>query len=121
MNINDERAFFSNWGKCVTVFAPGLNITAAWIYDRNSVRTISGTSMASPHVCGVAALILGVKGEMTPDALKSEVASIATRDVLKRENLGAESPNLLLFNGAEKVSHLFRFEHLVGLAILPIR
>ncbi|BGO92973.1 proteinase B [Rhodotorula toruloides] len=57
--ISDERAYFSNHGKCVDIFAPGLNILSIWNSGNRSVNTISGTSMASPHIAGLAAYMLG--------------------------------------------------------------
>ncbi|BGP21763.1 autophagic serine protease Alp2 [Rhodotorula toruloides] len=57
--IADERAYFSNHGKCVDIFAPGLNILSIWNSGNRSVNTISGTSMASPHIAGLAAYMLG--------------------------------------------------------------
>ncbi|KAL7746471.1 hypothetical protein RI367_008226, partial [Sorochytrium milnesiophthora] len=75
----DARADFSDWGKCVTVFAPGKDITAGW-NDGNS-KTISGTSMATPHVVGVTALYLGENGDLTPAQVKSLIQSSATKDL----------------------------------------
>ncbi|GAA5977346.1 hypothetical protein JCM11641_000070 [Rhodosporidiobolus odoratus] len=57
--IADERAYFSNHGKCVDIFAPGLNILSIWNSGERSINTISGTSMASPHIAGLAAYMLG--------------------------------------------------------------
>ncbi|GAA6005714.1 hypothetical protein JCM10207_005305 [Rhodosporidiobolus poonsookiae] len=57
--ISDERAYFSNHGKCVDIFAPGLNILSIWNSGNRSINTISGTSMASPHIAGLAAYMLG--------------------------------------------------------------
>ena len=57
-NRNDNRSSFSNYGRCLDLFAPGERITSAWIGEAGSNRTTSGTSMASPHVAGVAALYL---------------------------------------------------------------
>ncbi len=65
----DRRADFSNWGDCVNLFAPGHNITSAWHTGIAATQTISGTSMAAPHVAGVAALVL----EAHPDAIPTEV------------------------------------------------
>ena len=60
--VQDERAYFSNKGKCVDVFAPGLNILSTWNTGNTSVNTISGTSMASPHIVGLLAYLLSIYG-----------------------------------------------------------
>jgi len=68
----DSRAYFSNYGPCTTLFAPGLSITSAWIgTGNNQIRTISGTSMAAPHVAGVVALYLGLEGDVAPADVKA--------------------------------------------------
>ncbi len=54
INSNDGLASWTNWGTCVCIYALGVSITAAWIDGSNITKTISGTSMASPHVCGLA-------------------------------------------------------------------
>ncbi|CAO1638459.1 unnamed protein product [Sympodiomycopsis kandeliae] len=59
--IQDERAYFSNKGKCVDVFGPGLNILSVWNSGNTSTNTISGTSMASPHVAGILAYYLSLQ------------------------------------------------------------
>ena len=64
------KASFSNWGSCVDGWAPGVSIKSAWL--SSGTRTISGTSMASPHVAGVAALY---KGRRTARPPSSTVAS----------------------------------------------
>jgi len=58
--LGDERAYFSNYGKCVDVFGPGLNILSTYKGGRNSVATLSGTSMASPHTAGLLAYLLSI-------------------------------------------------------------
>jgi subtilisin family serine protease len=91
----DTRSSFSNWGTCVDMFAPGSDITAAWIGSDTEIKTISGTSMASPHTCGVLAL-LAAEGDYTPLELKAKLLSLTTPDKLM--NVGKGSPNKLLFS-----------------------
>jgi subtilisin family serine protease len=90
---NDGRAFFSNFGRCLDVFAPGNGITSA---RRNSTgsTSMSGTSMASPHVAGVVALLLQEAPEATPAQMEAKIRSTATPG--KVGGPGAGSPNLLL-------------------------
>jgi subtilisin family serine protease len=93
----DARASFSNFGGCVDIFAPGYNITSSWLTDDSANKVLSGTSMATPHVVGMAALYL----EKHPKALPSEVAKAlvdnATPD--KVTSAGKCSPNKLGFTG----------------------
>jgi len=73
----DERSEFSNYGTCVDVMAPGSTITSTWIGDRNATFTLSGTSMASPHVAGAAALYLAARPNATPAEVKNYILSQA--------------------------------------------
>jgi len=87
----DARASFSNFGSCVDLFAPGVDITSTWL--DGTTNTISGTSMASPHVAGVAALVL----EKSPGASPAEVSSTILGDAAPDKISGTlTSPNLLV-------------------------
>ncbi|KAJ0123045.1 hypothetical protein N8I77_010125 [Diaporthe amygdali] len=104
--IDDSRAYFSNYGKCTDIFAPGLSIQSTWIGSKTAVNTISGTSMASPHICGLLAYYLSLQpstdseysvAAITPKELKSQLISIATVDALT--DIPKDTPNLLAWNG----------------------
>ncbi|GIJ45110.1 hypothetical protein Val02_19960 [Virgisporangium aliadipatigenens] len=92
---NDNRASFSNYGSCVDIFAPGVGITSAWYTSTTATNSISGTSMASPHVAGAAALILSAHTGYTPAQVASAMTGVATSGVVV--NPGSGSPNRLLF------------------------
>jgi len=94
---NDSRSSFSNYGSCLDLFAPGSNITSAWIGSDSDTNTISGTSMASPHVAGVAALYLEDNAAAQPGQVNSAILASGTPNTLG--NVGPGSPNLLLFSG----------------------
>jgi subtilisin family serine protease len=91
----DARASFSNYGGCVDLFAPGETIFSAWVYSNTNVRTLSGTSMAAPHVAGAAARYLQGHPQATPEQLTTRLLGNATPD--KISNPGAGSPNKLLY------------------------
>ncbi|KAJ3410520.1 hypothetical protein HDV05_003677 [Chytridiales sp. JEL 0842] len=90
---NDRLASFSEKGPCVDIIAPGVDITSSWNNGREN--TISGTSMASPHACGVLALALGEKDFATPAELKAFVVAIGTRK--KVSGVPSNTPNILLY------------------------
>jgi subtilisin family serine protease len=98
----DVRATFSNYGSCVDVFAPGVKITSTWIGSPNATATISGTSMASPHTAGVAALLLEEYPTAAPDDIANLIVSTATSDIIDLDCriLGTckNSPNKMLFS-----------------------
>lgn len=91
----DARSSFSNFGSCVDLFAPGSNITSAWFQNDTQTRTISGTSMAAPHVAGAAALVLAKQPALTPDEVAAVLLADATEGALS--SIGSGSPNLLLY------------------------
>lgn len=93
----DARSSFSNYGSCLDLFAPGSNITSAWHTGSSATNTISGTSMASPHVAGVAALHLEATPSASPATISSTILNGATTGVVT--NPGTGSPNRLLHNG----------------------
>ncbi|MFZ4515216.1 MAG: S8 family serine peptidase [Acidimicrobiia bacterium] len=92
----DARASFSNFGTCVDVFAPGVGITSSWFTSPSSTASLSGTSMASPHVAGAAAVLLGQRPTLTPADVANRIVTSATTGVVT--DSGSGSPNRLLFN-----------------------
>jgi subtilisin family serine protease len=93
----DARSSFSNIGSCLDMFAPGSDITSAWITSDSSTNTISGTSMATPHVAGAAATYLQGNPGASPATVANALVSSATTGVVS--NVGTGSPNRLLFTG----------------------
>nr|VFK34669.1 MAG: Peptidase inhibitor I9 [Candidatus Kentron sp. MB]VFK76824.1 MAG: Peptidase inhibitor I9 [Candidatus Kentron sp. MB] len=89
----DQRSGFSNYGNCVDIFAPGSSIKSAWHTSDTATNTISGTSMAAPHVAGVAALYL----EEYPDTAPGEIANALVNAASKDKIADAKSDNLLLY------------------------
>jgi subtilisin family serine protease len=91
----DRRASFSNYGKCVDIFAPGVQITSASNASNTGTAVMSGTSMASPHVAGAAALVLGAHPTWTPKQVRESLVANATGNVVT--SAGTGSPNKLLY------------------------
>lgn len=91
----DARASYSNWGTCLDLFAPGSSILSAWYTSNTATNTISGTSMATPHVAGVAALYLQGNPSASPATVASALLNNTTPNVVSSRGTG--SPNRLLF------------------------
>jgi aqualysin 1 len=95
-NATDTRASFSNFGACLDLFAPGVSITSAWLTSDTATNTITGTSMAAPHVAGVVALYLQLNPSSSPQAVRDAIVNSATQGVVT--NPGSGSPNRLLYS-----------------------
>lgn len=107
---SDTFASFSNYGPAVDILGPGVSIMSTWI-NGNTVSnslcmlfvskllqaTLSGTSMATPHIAGLAVYILALEGKRTPAALASRLQSLATKGKIK--NLPSGTVNYLAYNG----------------------
>eukprot|EP00834_Sanchytrium_tribonematis_P003648 NODE_148_length_15570_cov_0.950100.p6 type:complete len:493 gc:universal NODE_148_length_15570_cov_0.950100:1653-3131(+) len=122
---HDQRAWFSNWGTCVDILAPGYKIKSAWIGSKTATNIISGTSMASPHVAGASAVYLSDNEEvkLNPEMVRQILIRMSTKNIIKglpttkkpdsdwpfpfpqSPNHGSrgETPNRLLFHPEQNV------------------
>jgi len=99
----DARSSFSNYGTCVSIFAPGELIQSAWIGSVSATKTITGTSMASPHACGTAALYLAANPTAKPATVKAFLSSESSLNLITLNCVGTtssckNSPNKLLYS-----------------------
>lgn len=92
----DARSSFSNYGTCLDIFAPGSSIVSAWYTSNTATATLSGTSMASPHVAGVAALYKQANPSASSTTIRNAIVNNATTGVVT--NPGTGSPNRLLYS-----------------------
>lgn len=92
---SDARASFSNYGTCVDIFAPGQGITSSWLGSATATNTISGTSMATPHVAGVLCRLMSAGDCNSSSTCTTKLIGMATSNAVT--GAGAGSPNKLLF------------------------
>jgi subtilisin family serine protease len=93
-NRLDQQSTWSNYGACVDIYAPGSAITSAWATSDTTYSMLGGTSMASPHVAGAAALYLQGHPSAMPAEVSSAIIAATSKDVLSE--LGGGSPNRIL-------------------------
>ena len=98
-DINDAKASFSNYGTCVDLHAPGVNITSSWATSDTATNTISGTSMAAPHVVGVVAQFLQNNPTASPGVVQQTIKDLSTKGVVTGTGGG-------LFGGSTPNNHL---------------
>lgn len=109
-DIRDDRAYFSNYGSCVDIFAPGVDVISVGTYSPTSSASMSGTSMASPHIAGLLTYFVSLqpgtdseyatRGALSTKELKEHLISFGTADAIKF--LDDESPNVIAYNGGGK-------------------
>jgi subtilisin family serine protease len=82
----DRKASWANYGNCVDWFAPGVSITSAWYTSNTATRTISGTSMATPHTAGVAAQYLQTNPGASPATVRTTLFNLTTKSIVTSSN-----------------------------------
>lgn len=90
-------AYYSNYGSVVDVLAPGTSITSAWIGSTSAKSTISGTSMATPHITGLALYLIALEGLKTPATVTARIKALAKSGVISGVPSG--TTNLFAYNG----------------------
>jgi len=97
-DASDSRSSFSNYGSCVDIWAPGSSVVSASHTSDSGTTTMSGTSMACPHVSGAAALVLGADNSKSPQKVLSDLLDDATQNAIS--DLKSGDTNALLYVGA---------------------
>ncbi|KAI8365367.1 peptidase S8/S53 domain-containing protein [Radiomyces spectabilis] len=100
-DINDEVPFYSDIGPCVRLYAPGSDIKSTWIGGLDETKTLDGTSMANPHVAGIAATLMSRKNYATASELYNDLTALATKDILAFRSTRPDMPksnNLMAYN-----------------------
>ncbi|KAL3438435.1 subtilisin-like protein [Aspergillus tetrazonus] len=104
---SNARASFSNYGSVVDIFAPGQDILSAWIGSTTATNTISGTSMATPHIVGLSLYLIALEELSSASAVVSRIKELATQGVLSNVQ---GSPNLLAYNDSAEVIAMSQLE-----------
>ncbi|RYP22875.1 hypothetical protein DL765_001471 [Monosporascus sp. GIB2] len=100
INRDDERPVWSNWGECLDLFAPGVDIFSTYNESDASYRVMSGTSMASPHVAGLVTYLMSQESNLTtPAQVSARIKELATKDMVGDP---LWSPDLIAFNGNQE-------------------
>lgn len=94
---SDSLASYSNYGSVVDILAPGSSVTSAWIGSTSATNTISGTSMAAPHVAGLALYLKALEGVTTPAATSARIKALGSSGLIS--GLPSSTVNLLAYNG----------------------
>jgi subtilisin family serine protease len=79
---SDSRASWANYGNCVNWFAPGVDVVSDWLSSDTATKVLSGTSMATPHTTGVAALYLQAHPGSTPAQVEAGLAALTTKAIV---------------------------------------
>ncbi|KAI8867273.1 subtilisin-like protein [Ramicandelaber brevisporus] len=96
-DVSDTFADFSNYGRCVKMIGPGVDVLSSWNTDDTATNTISGTSMSTPHASGMIAYLLSLSSSsLTPAAMITKIQSTATNNAISSVPSG--TPNKLLYN-----------------------
>ncbi|KAI7877500.1 subtilisin-like protein [Lichtheimia hyalospora FSU 10163] len=104
-DVTDRVASYSNTGPCVSMYAPGTDIVSTWIGggENGNVKSLDGTSMASPHVVGIAASLLSRQSFESPKQLYSTLAELGTKNVIAfPDNSAGSENNIMAFITAEE-------------------
>ncbi|CAL3972326.1 unnamed protein product [Diplocarpon coronariae] len=96
IDVKNAKASWSNFGSIVDIFAPGVNILSSWIGGKTATNTISGTSMACPHVAGLSAYLISLENIATPADVQSRIKELGVSGVT---SAGSGSPDLIAYNG----------------------